>query len=282
MQSSTIYDSLAWASGEIASQTAKLDAEVILSYVLDKSRSFLFAWPDHILTDEQQCEFGFLIHERARGKPVAYLVGEQEFWSLPLKVSNNVLVPRPETEDMLRAIFDTFAGNDELDVIDVGTGSGAIALVMASERSAWNVMAVDISPDALAIASENASKLGFDINFLHSDLLASVSDKKFDLIVSNPPYIAENDPHLSALRYEPKLALVAGADGLCVIRPLLDQAFSCLKNGGYLFVEHGYEQGLAVRDLFILAGFDQVVIGKDLAGQDRFTFGIKSLESANE
>ncbi len=249
------------------------EAEVLLCFVLGQSRTYLFTWPDRPLTPEQQALFEGLVEQRAQGVPVAYLTGEREFWSLPLKVSPATLIPRADTECLVELALARISPSAR--VLDLGTGTGAIALALASEQTCAEVWAVDASPDALAIARQNAECLGLSVQLLHSDWFSALDAQRFDLIVSNPPYIAARDQHLEQgdLRFEPRSALVSGEDGLDDIRRILQDAPAHLRAQGWLLLEHGYDQGEAVRALFKAGGFVAVETQADYAGLDRVTLG---------
>lgn len=266
------------ASAQLAkiSPSARLDAELLLAAALDRPRSWLRAFGDEPARDPAARRFRALLAERARGVPVAHLLGQREFWSLPLRVSADTLIPRPETELLVeRALLRVPASGNPV-LLDLGTGSGAIALALAGERPAARVTAVDRSRAALAIARENATRLARDnLEFLPSDWFAALAGRRYALIVSNPPYIAGDDPHLQQgdVRFEPRGALVAGADGLDDLRRIIAGAPDHLQPGGWLLVEHGNRQGPAVRTLFTQAGFRAVVTYTDLAGHERITEG---------
>lgn len=262
--------------------TALLDAELLLAHVLGATRTFIMMYPERVLTAEQYHDFCHLLDRRAGGEPLAYLVGKQGFWTLDLIVTPDVLVPRPETELLVETALQLAPAEQPCQVLDLGTGSGAIALSIASERERWQVTATDLSPKALAIAELNArlNTLSDRVSFRAGswfDALESVvaTEGRFDLIVSNPPYLADDDPHLDqgALPFEPVSALVAGDAGLADLHVIANQSSWFLKAGGYLLVEHGFEQGEAVRSIFHAAGFAEVDTIKDLAGLDRITLG---------
>jgi len=259
-----------------SSTSPSVDASVLLCHVLDCTASHLVAWPEKQLTPAQQSRFAELLDQRAQGRPVAYLTGDREFWSLSLEVSPAVLIPRPETETLVEFVLETFSGRETLDVADLGTGSGAIACALASEHAHWNVLATDASSSALEIARSNASRSGLrNIRFRQGDWFDALDDLKFDLIVSNPPYVASDDIHLEQgdLRYEPPEALAAGERGMDAISHLAREANRFLKPGGWLVVEHGYDQQNAVYDCFDQAGFKGIVQRSDLAGIPRMTAG---------
>ncbi len=282
----SITECIQWASDQITRSvndhedinTARLDAEVLLASVLEQDRSYLFAWPERKLSQQQWQSFQANINDRVKGKPVAYILGTREFWSLSLKVTPATLIPRPETEQLVDYVLAQHE-NCVLEVLDAGTGSGAIALALSKERDAWNISACDISDDALAVAQDNANSHNLPVRFFNNSWLSGLSSETYDVIVSNPPYIVDGDEHLNALRYEPQTALVAGDDGLADIKIIALQAMTVLKAGGILYVEHGYNQGDAVKQIFSENGFQCVVCEKDYAGNDRFTHGVKVQES---
>ena len=253
------------------------DAEILLAHTLGCSRSHLIAWPQQALTAGQLERYRELIELRASGQPVAYLTGVREFWSLTLGVNAATLIPRPETETLVEFVLERFTAATTLDVADLGTGSGAIACALASERPGWRIVASDVSAAALDVARDNASSLGLDnIRFVHGDWLGALeSPRHFDLIISNPPYVAAADPHLSAgdVAFEPATALASGADGLDDIRRIAAQAADRLKTGGWLVLEHGYDQQHAVAAILRDAGFEHIEQRRDLAGIPRMTAG---------
>ncbi|WP_028388082.1 peptide chain release factor N(5)-glutamine methyltransferase [Legionella fairfieldensis] len=262
---------------EIYSETARLDAEILLAHVTRTTRTYLYAHPEIILTKTQWQTFQQLTEQRAQGKPVAYLTGHREFWSLPLKVCGATLIPRPETELLVELTLLLLADKPDARILDLGTGSGAIALALASERPGWEITACDYSADALQIAKENAASLNFaNVCFYQSNWFEAIDDKKrFDAIVSNPPYISANDPHLTQgdLRFEPQLALVSGEDGLSALKHLIQHSLARLQAGGLLLLEHGFDQKLAVESMLHNYGYQQVQCWQDWQGQDRVSGG---------
>lgn len=260
----------------IGGDTPRLDAELLLSYVTGWSRTSFRAWPERDLNAPQAARFCRLVDQRCEGCPVAHLLGEQEFWSLPLKVNPSTLIPRPDTECLVEAAL-TLALPDNANVLDLGTGTGAIALALASERPGWHILATDTVPDAVALATENAARLNLPVIVRHSNWFDQLPAGSFDLIVSNPPYIADEDHHLSEgdVRFEPSSALTAGSDGLDDIRRITAEAPAWLSSGGWLMLEHGYEQGAAVQRLFTEAGLTGVETRQDYGRRDRFTIGRK-------
>lgn len=279
-----IQTALNWAVQQLtaSSDTVRLDSECLLAECVGQSRTWLFTWPDKTLSAAQWQRFQALIAERAAGQPIAYLLGYREFWGLTLKVSPDTLIPRPDTEDLVAKVLELLpasqgAENAPVRVADLGTGTGAIALALASERPDWQITACDFNAGAVALAEQNRQALGFDhVRVLQSDWCQGLADNHYDLIASNPPYIEDNDPHLSQgdVRFEPLSALISGADGLADIRLISEQSKRCLKANGWLIVEHGYNQGEAVRKLLTEAGYQQVATHQDLAGVERMTLGL--------
>ena len=253
----------------------RLDAQLLLLHALARpatDRAWLLAHDDEAMAPQAVLAFQACCERRAAGEPLAYIVGSKEFFGLELHVDARVLVPRPDTETVVEWSLEVLADRTAPRVIDLGTGSGAIALAIAHRRTDAQVEAVDASADALAVASENAGRLYLPVRFAEGEWLAGCSGP-YDLIVSNPPYVAEDDEHLPALRHEPLQALVAGADGLDDIRVIVRQAPGCLASGGWLLLEHGWDQAAAVRGLLLAAGFADVGSRRDLAGIERCTGG---------
>ncbi len=246
-----------------------------MAHVLESARSFLFAHPEFELPDKQTELFKKLVKLRLQGQPIAYLTGETEFWSLPLVISRDVLIPRPETELLVEAALEKIPLTANWRIADLGTGSGAIALALASERKACKLYATDISPPALALARQNAENLKLDTIEFQIGSWAQPLKGLFHMIVSNPPYVESSDPHLlqGDLRFEPRIALTPGHDGLDPIRTISRQAFTLLLDGGWLMFEHGWDQGPATREIMTNTGFNQVETRQDLQGHDRITMG---------
>ncbi|EPP20231.1 Methylase of polypeptide chain release factor [Vibrio fluvialis I21563] len=258
------------------SDSPSLDAAVLLCHALDKPRSYLLTWPDKVLDAPIQAMFDALLQRRITGEPVAYIIGEREFWSLPLKVSPSTLIPRPDTERLVEVALEK-AQTLEGDILDLGTGTGAIALALASELPHRRVVGIDLRDEAQQLATDNANRLHItNVTFLQGSWFEPLSrGTKFALIVSNPPYIEENDPHLvqGDVRFEPKTALVAADNGLADIKHISDAGRDYLQNGGWLAFEHGYDQGASVRTIMQALGYQQVVTEQDYAGNDRVTLG---------
>ncbi|PAR30385.1 peptide chain release factor N(5)-glutamine methyltransferase [Vibrio metoecus] len=263
------------------SDSPALDAAVLLCHVLAKPRSYLLTWPDKTLEEPALASLDALLARRMAGEPIAYILGEREFWSLPLKVSPSTLIPRPDTERLVELALDK-AALMEGELLDLGTGTGAIALALASELPQRRVTGIDLRPEAAALAQENATRLAIhNTQFLQGSWFSPLADgTKFALIVSNPPYIEENDPHLSQgdVRFEPKSALVAKENGLADIRYISTHAPHFLLDCGWLLFEHGYDQGAAVQMMLRELGYQNVTTEQDYAGNDRVTLGQYKME----
>lgn len=252
------------------------DASLLLAHALDKSQGWLYAHTDDLLDDATRARFETLVARRERGEPVAYLTGRQGFWALDLEVGDAVLIPRPETELLVELALERIPEQMPARIADLGTGSGAIALALAHERPSATVVATDASMPALDVARANAARLSLDrVAFRHGSWFAPLQGERFDLIASNPPYIATDDPHLAQgdLRFEPASALSSGSDGLDAIRTIAGEAPLHLHRAGWLLLEHGWEQGAAVRELLQAAGLVEVATRRDLEGRDRVTLG---------
>jgi release factor glutamine methyltransferase len=250
-----------------------LDAQLLLAYSLGVTRVRLKSHPETVVAAAAARRFRELLQRRVRGEPVAYLTGIRDFWSLPLAVTPAVLVPRPETELLVERALALHAGAGAR-VADLGTGSGAIALALAAERPDWQLVATDLSAAALAVARANAAALGLTgVEFRQGDWFAPLAAGRFDLLISNPPYVAGDDPALAALAFEPRAALTPGPDALACLRLLAQGAPRHLVRGGWLLLEHGTDQGEAVRRELVLAGFSHVRSQRDLAGHERMTEG---------
>jgi release factor glutamine methyltransferase len=260
-------------AGAAALGLDRLDAQLLLLHALGRpgaDRAWLLAHDTDSLAEPAGAAFLALCERRAQAEPLAYLIGRKEFFGLDLLVDQRVLVPRPETETIVEWALEVL--QEHAQVVDLGTGSGAIALAIKRARPHASVDAVDRSGEALALARENARRLSLDVNFIQGSWLAA-SERRYDLIVGNPPYVAEADPHLPGLRHEPLGALAAGADGLRDLRTIIDQAPAHLRSGGWLMLEHGWDQAGAVRGLMESAGAQGVVTRRDLAGIGRCTGG---------
>ncbi len=267
-----------------ASPSATLDAELLVAWVLGQPRAALAADPERALAPGELTMLESLALRRLAGEPVAYLTGRREFWTLELEVTPDVLVPRPETELLVERTLAAITGTARPAVLDLGTGSGAVALAVAASRQDAVVTATDLSPAALAVAKRNAARAGLaNLRFFAGDWYAPLGAARFDAIASNPPYVAEGDPALAGLAHEPRLALTAGPDGLAALGTIAAGAAARLAPGGRLLLEHGAGQGEAVRALLRAAGFDGVGTCRDLAGHERVTEGARpreALESA--
>lgn len=255
-----------------ASSMPALEAQLLLAHVLALPRIRLWSHPETPVAPPALQQYLDLIARRQAGEPLAYVLGETEFCALTLKVNPAALIPRPETE-LLVARALALLDAQPRQVADLGTGSGAIALALAINRPHWRLIATDISADALALAQENAQRLHLPVEFYLGAWCEALPDTPFDMIVANPPYIAEGDPHLPALRHEPRLALTAGADGLTAIHIIAAQARGHLRRGGWLLIEHGYDQGEAVAKLLAELGYQAVMGERDLAGHPRLSWG---------
>ena len=252
-----------------------IDARALLRAAMGVSDTHLVAHPGQALTDLQRERYLAWVERRRAGEPVAYLTGEREFYSLAFKVTPAVLIPRPETELLVEAALERIPAHAPFRVLELGTGSGCVAVAIAKHRPRTQVTATEVSRDALAVARENAARHGSGIEFIESDWFEALAGRRFDLIVSNPPYVAERDPHLSEgdSRFEPRAALVAGADGLSCIRLIITQARAHLEPGGGLLFEHGYDQAGRCRTLLAQACYFEVATRYDLAGIGRVSGG---------
>jgi release factor glutamine methyltransferase len=261
----------------IDSSSARIEVQCLLQKVLNVSRAYLFAHPEHVLNDEAETSYQALVKRRLSGEPIAYILGEREFFGLNFIVTPATLIPRPETELLVELALER--STDTVRILDMGTGSGAIALAIAYQRPDAEVWACDASTAALSVAKENAQLLGIaNVNFIKSDWFSALDQQRFDIIVSNPPYIATGDHHLTQgdVRFEPLSALAAGVDGLDDIRRIITQAGAHLCKNGWLLLEHGYDQASLVRDLLQASGLTAVFSAKDIAGIERCSGGQRS------
>lgn len=263
-------------------ESAAIDARYLLSFLFNKNFTWLKTWPDEMLSSKQQESLHKLITRRKNGEPIAYITGEKAFWTLRLKTNTSTLIPRPETEQLVEQALDflatQFSDSQTSRVLDLGTGTGAIALAIATERPNDAIIASDFNEVIVELAKENA-KLNqcSNVSVLQSDWFSNIKEDNFNLIVSNPPYIEENDRHIQQgdLVFEPNSALVAKNQGLSDIKIIIEQAKGYLMSGGALMIEHGFEQGKTLRKLYNQFGYHQVKTIKDLNGLDRITLGIK-------
>ncbi len=271
----TIIASLLRAAELPDSPTARLDVELLLAAAIGKSRSYLHTWPERIVSSEAALTFAQYLQRRRSGEPVAYILGQQGFWNLDLEVAPHTLIPRPDTELLVETALQLLPATP-VRVLDLGTGTGAIALALASERPQWQVTAVDRVLEAVALAERNRQRLQLkNVQVRSSHWFDALQGERYELIISNPPYIASEDPHLVAgdVRFEPSSALVAGVDGLDDLRTIISQAPAHLQPGGWLLLEHGYDQGAAVRELLARHDFEQIESRIDLGGNERISLG---------
>ncbi|AGE94369.1 peptide chain release factor N(5)-glutamine methyltransferase [Citrobacter farmeri] len=259
------------------SESPRRDAEILLEFVTGKGRTFILAFGETAITDAQREQLDGLLARRKQGEPIAHLTGVREFWSLPLFVSPATLIPRPDTECLVEQALARLP-SDPCRILDLGTGTGAIALALASERPDCEVTAVDRMPDAVELAQRNATQLAIhNVRIQQSDWFSALPGQQFTMIVSNPPYIDEQDPHLvqGDVRFEPLTALVARDGGMADIVHIIEQSRTRLEAGGFLLLEHGWQQGAAVRDAFIRAGYQAVETCRDYGDNERITLGRK-------
>ena len=270
-----IEQALQYGRQQLQGEEAATDAGNLLCYVLGCNSARLMTWPQQDLSNSESQQFIDLIQHRKQGVPIAYLTGEREFWSMKLQVSPATLIPRPDTETLVESILERHPDSEKLSLLDLGTGSGAIALAIASERPHWQITATDLSHEALAIAHKNADRHKLtNISFVQGNWFQAVKTN-FHIIVSNPPYIASNDGHLTQgdVRFEPETALVSGISGMDDIEHLSQHAPQYLKANGWLYMEHGYNQSTAVQLCLQKNGFCHIVQKKDLAGHIRVSGG---------
>ena len=269
---------------EKVSDTARFDVELLLCHVLNKPRSYLYSWPEAELTDQHIVTFKQMLARRSSGEPVAHIIGKQGFWTLELEVSKDTLIPRPETELLIEWVLDKFASCSNLRLADLGTGTGAIALALASEQPSWQIDAVDLYPSAVALAQRNAQRLKLQqVNF-HQGYWCEPLSGHYDLLISNPPYIDSEHPCLQEgdVRYEPSTALIAEQQGMGDVLSIIAQSVTYLKPQGWLVFEHGYDQGLPVRQALQQAGFYHTFTHQDLNGHDRISGGCYAKLDATE
>ena len=271
-----IYDAIKYGTQKLDSLNSKrIDSEILLCTILKCNRSRLYAYPDKVLSKTNIKKFEALINKRSKGYPIAYITKQKEFWSHKLYINENILIPRPETELLVEKSLELISTYPLNKILELGTGSGAIAIALASENSAIDIEATDIKDDAIKIARNNADLYKINnIKFITSDWFSTIKKNDYDLIVSNPPYIASNDPNLRNhdIKFEPESALVSGNDGLDDLQKIIQESGNYLKNHGWLIVEHAYNQGMKVRKLFLDNDFSSTTI-KDYNKLERVTFG---------
>lgn len=268
---------LAEAQAALPGEEAQREAELLLAHALGRGRTWLIAHRDDAIAASLAGQFRRCVSRRASGEPVAYIVGRRGFHAIDLAVTPDVLIPRPETELLVELVLRRIPQNIKVEIADLGTGSGAIALAVASARPQARVLATDASAAALNVARGNAQRLGLgNVEFAQGDWCAALGDRHFDAIVSNPPYIAEHDPHLAQgdLRFEPRVALASGADGFDAIRHIVRDAPAHLRSGGWLLLEHGFDQGAGVRVLLEQSGFVEIFTECDLEDRERASGGL--------
>lgn len=275
---SSIKENLILSAKQLSavSDTAKLDSELLLAFVLNKPRSYLYTWEDETLSQNKQNTFDRLVARRVKGEPIAHIVGERGFWSLDLTVTVDTLIPRPDTERLVELALEMIPEHEKWNILDMGTGTGAIALSLAKERPLCFITATDQSLAALDIAKQNAKRNNItNIAFVQSDWFAQLKNRQFDMIISNPPYIGDNDPHLQKgdVRFEPLSALASGEDGLNAIRTIIHGSQPYLRHGAALLLEHGYDQAGAVCGLLKEANFKQIRNVKDYGDNPRVSIG---------
>ena len=250
-------------SSKLHSDTPLLDCQLLLSKCLNRSKSWLLAHDEYCLTDEEAQSYASLLARRIAGEPIAYILGSQGFWDMELMVTPDTLIPRPETELLVETVLAT-CGPGYQRVVDLGTGTGAIAIAIQRERPNWEVWATDFSSAALTIAKKNDAEWSAGkIQFLQGHWLSNFGPEQFDLIISNPPYIQHNDSHLQALQHEPTSALTASDTGMADLKTIISQSTRCLKNGGRLMLEHGYDQQAQVAELLEKEGFTEITLLAD-------------------
>jgi release factor glutamine methyltransferase len=277
MQQNTIKQVLYQAAGLLTeSESAKLDCELLLSSAINKSREYLYSHPEYVLDMAEYSDFNYLLQKRAVGYPIAYLTGTREFWSLNFTVSRYTLVPRPETECLVETVLKISDPTRDIRILDLGTGSGAIAIAIANERNEAQITATDICPYALDVARENAKgHSANNVQFIQSDWFSKLHHKKFDFIISNPPYVESDDSALQYgdIRYEPRLALDGGKFGIDAYIKIIPQSMRHLTPDGTLLLEHGNFQGPLIRQLLADNGFTKIQTINDYAGNERASLG---------
>ncbi len=260
----------------VLGKTPDRETEILLCHVLNKSRAYLFAHPEELLTSEQWETLQDLMTRRAQGVPIAYLIGEREFWSLNLKVNEHTLIPRHETERIVELALELIPNQPDLYILELGTGSGAIALALAKERPLWHIIAGDISQEALNIAQENAQSHEIkNVSFYQTNWFSTIPQQQYHALVANPPYIPEHDPHLQQgdLRFEPRNALVSSQEGLADLQCIIKQGHKYLLPDGLLLLEHGYDQKLKVQTILSELQYKNIQCWQDIHGNDRVSGG---------
>lgn len=276
-----ITDALNYGRNKLTnSESPEVDAQALLCHTLNCQTTYLHTWSDKELTEEQQTQYAQFIAKRDQGHPVAHLIEQRGFWSLDLKVTPDTLIPRPDTELLVSLALGKLTS--DMLVADLGTGTGAIALSLATENPNARIVAMDYSKPALDVAKQNAQNNNINnVSFWQGSWLTAVADNSLDIVVSNPPYIEQNDPHLSQgdVRFEPRTALTSGIDGLDDIKQIILQAQMSLKATGWLLIEHGYHQAEQIQQLFQESGFIEIASHQDFGGNDRVTTGMKDSSS---
>ncbi len=276
----TIIKTILEAASALNAQSTspRVDAEILLAHLLNVSRAYIYSYPETELQPNIQNAFQSLLQARIEGIPIAYLIGQREFWSLPLLVTKDTLIPRPETELLVEKALEQLPTEKPLKILELGTGSGAIACALAQSQTNWQITASDMSLDALNIAKQNASNLNLsNITFVHSNWFRSIPEGNFDAILSNPPYLANDDSHLMEgdLRFEPKLALVSGPNGLESLQSIIEQSYNRLVTHGILLLEHGFQQRQAVAEQLSINGYQNIRCWQDFQGHDRVSGAMK-------
>lgn len=260
------------------SDSPQVDTEILLSYIFNCKKAYLYTHPERVLTENEYSDYLSLLNERKNGVPIAYLTGVKEFWSLPLQVSKSTLIPRPETELLVEKTLDILDATKQIKLLELGTGSGAIAIAIAVNRPNWQIWAIEKNHEALDVAIKNAEKLGIkNIKFVLSDWFYKIDKLKFHAIIANPPYIAENDPHLleGDVSFEPRYALISGTTGLESLQYIIEQSYDYLLIDGILLLEHGYNQKKDLEKILSKRGYLSISCFKDLQGHDRVSLGVK-------
>ena len=274
-----VEDAIAFASEEIATSESLIDAKYLVSYVLNKNFTWLTTWQDKNISVDEEIKLKKLVERRKSGEPIAYITGEKDFWTLTLQTNPSTLIPRPETELLVEKALEFLSKKISNKVLDLGTGTGAIALSIASERKSDIIFASDFISEAVELAKINALKNKVqNVTILQSDWFSNIKDSDFDLIISNPPYVEENDIHLNQgdLRFEPNSALTSADNGFADIKTIIHESKYYLVNGGALMMEHGFEQGEKIRSLLNTAGYSKIETIKDISNLDRITIAIYS------